>query len=302
MRKMKIGILTSGGDAPGMNSAIFGAFCACQKHNIDLIGFIGGYDGLIDDNSIELTFPVLDGKINAGGSLLKSARCPRFLEQRYIKKAILTLKKHRINYLIILGGDGSTRGAIELRKLGVNVIVLPCTIDNDMNISHTIGFNTAVNNVVNAVDNISDSLSAFNYGGVVKVMGRDCSDLINESALALHTDLVVDSSDVNIDELVAQINETHTPNHLPTIVLVRENCVNCEELTKTLETKCGFPFRLHILGYIQRGGKPTSFDRSYAYSVGLMAVESILISAANFALGLNNGKIIQMEFEDIIKK
>lgn len=302
MRKMKIGILTSGGDAPGMNSALFGVFSACQKHNLDLVGFVGGYDGLIDDDFVELTFPLLDGKINAGGSLLKSGRCPRFLEQKFIKKAILTLKKHRINNLIILGGDGSTRGAMELRNLGVNVIVLPCTIDNDMNISHTIGFNTAVNNIVNAVDNISDSLSAFNYGGVVKLMGRDCSDLINESAQALHTDLVVDNPDVNIDELVKKIKATHTPNHLPTIVLVRENCVDCEELTKTLQEKCGFQFRLHILGYIQRGGKPTAFDRSYAYSVGLMAVESILISAANFALGLNNGKVVQMELEDIIKK
>ena len=302
MRKMKIGILTSGGDAPGMNSALFGVFSACQKHNLDLVGFVGGYDGLIDDDFVELTFPLLDGKINAGGSLLKSGRCPRFLEQKFIKKAILTLKKHRINNLIVLGGDGSTRGAIELRNLGINVIVLPCTIDNDMNISHTIGFNTAVNNIVNAVDNISDSLSAFNYGGVVKLMGRDCSDLINESAQALHTDLVVDSSDVNIDALVERIKATHTPNHLPTIVLVRENCVDCEELTSTLQEKCGFQFRLHILGYIQRGGKPTAFDRSYAYSVGLMAVESIIISAANFALGLNNGKVVQMELEDIIKK
>ena len=302
MRKMKIGILTSGGDAPGMNSALFGAYSACVKHNLDLVGFIGGYDGLIDDKYVDISFDLLDGKINAGGSLLKSGRCPRFLEAKYIKKAVLTLKKHRISNLIVLGGDGSTRGAIELKKLGVNVIVLPCTIDNDMNISHTIGFNTAVNNVVNAVDNISDSLSAFNYGGVVKVMGRDCSDLVNESAKALHTDFVVDKADINIEKLAKRIKTAHNSNNLPIVVLVRENCVDCEMLTNILQEKCGFQFRLHILGYIQRGGKPTAFDRSYAYSIGQRAVEMMKNEQNNFALGLNNNKIVALELEEIIKK
>ena len=302
MKIKRIGVLTSGGDAPGMNSAIYGIFSACQEKNISLLGFIGGYDGLIDNNFVEITFDTLNGRINAGGSLIKSSRSPRFLKPAYFKKALNNIKDNKIDAMIIIGGDGTIRGAIELRNAGVKVITLPGTIDNDLNFSYTIGFNTALNNIVDAIDKISESLSAFNYGGVVKIMGRECDDLINAAALALHTELIVKNANFNLNELVKQIKKSHNNQHLPTIVLVREDCIDCNELAKILQEKCKFQFRPHILGYIQRGGKPTAFDRSYAYSVGHMAINLILNDEHSFTLGMQETDFVKKTFEETVKK
>ena len=301
MKIKKIAVLTSGGDAPGMNSAIFGVFTACRENNIKLLGVVGGYDGLIDNNIIELNFDNLNGKINAGGSLIKSSRSPRFLKQNYFKKAVNNIKDNKIDALIVIGGDGSIRGAMALRDAGIKIITLPGTIDNDLNFSYTIGYDTALNNIVNAVDNIIDCLSAFNYGGVVKIMGRDCDDLINGAANALQTDLVVKTSDFNINELVKKIKKTHTNDYLPTIVLVREDCVDCNELAKTLQEKCKFQFRPHILGYIQRGGKPSAFDRKYGYSSGIFAVNCLIKHETGYTIGIQGDELVKKSFEDTIK-
>ncbi|MBQ9795772.1 MAG: ATP-dependent 6-phosphofructokinase [Clostridia bacterium] len=302
MKIKKVAVLTSGGDAPGMNSAIYGIFSACRENNINLLGFIGGYDGLIDNNFIEITFDVLDGKINDGGSVIKSSRSPRFLKKTFFNKALKNITANKIDALIIIGGDGTIRGAMELRDAGIKVITLPGTIDNDLNFSYTIGFNTALNNIVNAVDNITDSLSAFNYGGVVKIMGRDCPDLTEAAALALHSEFVVKHKDFNLNELVKQIKKSHDNNHLPPVVLVQEDCVDTNELAKILQEKCKFQFRPHILGYIQRGGKPSAMDRSYAFSVGRLATTYLLSNEHSFTLGLQGDNFVKKPFEDAIKK
>ncbi len=302
MKIKKIAVLTSGGDAPGMNSAIYGIYTACSEHNIPLIGFIGGYDGLIDNKFVEIDFSLLTGKINVGGSVLKSSRCPRFLKKNYFNKALQNLKSNKIDALIVIGGDGTIRGAKDLRDAGINVLTLPATIDNDLNFSYTIGFNTALNNIVDSIDKISDCLSSFDYGGVVKIMGRDCEDLINAAALALHTDLIVTKSDFDLNALVKKIKRTHNDVHLPTIVLVREDCVDCNELAKILQEKCKFQFRPHILGYIQRGGTPSAFDRSYAYSVGQKSVDYILNNKFGVSIGMQGTELVEKHFEEAIKK
>lgn len=302
MKLKKIAVLTSGGDAPGMNAAIYGVFSACIKNNIKFVGVIGGYDGLIDNKFIEINYNVLEGKISSGGSLLKSGRCPRFLKPTYFKKAVKNLAENKIDALIIIGGDGTIRGAIELRNAGINVVTLPATIDNDLNFSQTIGFNSALNNIVDAIDKISDSLSAFNYGGVIKIMGSECNDLIEATSLAIHSDFVIKSSDFDLNLLVRNIKTHRSTPNLPTIVLVREDSVDCNKLAKILEEKCKFPFRPHILGYIQRGGKPFAFDRSYAYSAGHQAVELILKKEFGFTLGMQDNQIVKKSFEETIKK
>lgn len=302
MKMKKIAVLTSGGDAPGMNSAIYGIYTACRENNITLLGFIGGYDGLIDNKFMEINFDVLDGKINAGGSVIKSSRSPRFLKLSHFKKALTNLKNNKIDALIVIGGDGTIRGSIALRDAGVKIISLPGTIDNDLNFSYTIGYNTALNNIVDAVDKISESLSAFNYGGVVKIMGRECDDLIDAASLALHTDLIVKTKDFDINSLVKTIKKTHDNQHLPTVVLVREDCVDCNDLAKTLQEKCKFQFRPHILGYIQRGGRPTAFDRSYGYSAGRMAIQFLTNNEHGFSLGMNGDEIVKKSFEETVKK
>ena len=302
MKMKRVAVLTSGGDAPGMNSAIYGIYTACRENNISLLGFIGGYNGLIDNNFVEMNFNILNGKINAGGSVIKSSRSPRFLKKQYFNKAIKNLKDNKIDALIVIGGDGTIRGAIEMRDAGIKVITLPGTIDNDLNFSYTIGYNTALNNIVDSVDKISDCLSSFDYGGVVKIMGRECNDLINAAALALHTDLLVTESDFDLNSLVKRIKKTHDNEHLPTVVLVREDCVDSNELAKILQEKCKFQFRPHILGYIQRGGTPSAFDRSYAYSLGRMAINLLINNEHGFSLGMEGTELVKKSFENTIKK
>ena len=302
MKIKKIAVLTSGGDAPGMNSALFGIYSACRDNNIKLIWFIGGYDGLIDNNFKEITFDTLDGRINRGGSIIKSSRCPRFLKPTYFKKAVQNLKDNKVDALIIMGGDGSIRGAMELINAGIKVIVIPCTIDNDLNFSYTLGFDSATNNIVNAVDNISDSISAFGYGSVIKIMGRYCTDLIDSVANAIHTDLVIKSKDFDEKELLRKIKATRDNNHLPSIVLVLEDTVDCVDYALRLQEKCKFQWRAHILGYIQRGGTPSAFDRRYGYSAGQKVVDYILNNETGFAVGLDNDVLVKKSLEETIKQ
>ena len=297
-----IGVLTSGGDAPGMNSAIFGIFSACKEHNIKLYGVVGGYDGLIDDNFKEITFDMLDGRLNRGGSVIKSSRSPRFLKETFFKRALNNIKEHKIDALIIIGGDGSIKGAMKLRDNGVKIITLPATIDNDLNFSYTIGFDTASNNIVSAIDNINDCLSSFNYGSVIKIMGKGCPDLINNVANAIHTKFIVKDKNINLNNLIKNIKLHLATSHLPIVVLVLEDVVNCEELASILQEKCKIQFRSHILGYIQRGGTPSAFDRTYAYSAGSYAVKSVINGENGFTVGIEKDELIKKSFEDTVKK
>lgn len=301
MKIKNIAVLTSGGDAPGMNSAIFGIFSACQNNGINLYGVYNGFDGLIDNKFRLITFDMLDGRTNRGGSILKSARSKRFKKQSYFKKAISNLNLNKIDALIVIGGDGSTRACIELRDNGIKVISLPGTIDNDLNFTYTIGFDTATNNIVNAVDNIMDSLSTFGYGTVIKLMGRDCPDLVESCAKALHTKYTIMKKDFDIAPLIKSIKKNHDDCHLPPVVLVLEDCIDCNELSKILEEKCKFPFRAHILGYVQRGGSPSAFDRKYGFSAGEYAVDALINGKHGFAVGMVDNSITSKSFEDIIK-
>lgn len=301
MKIKKIAILTSGGDAPGMNSALFGAYCACRDNNVKLYGVIGGYDGLIDNNLIEITFNYLDGRTNRGGSIIKSSRSPRFLKDNHFKKAVNNLKENKIDALIVIGGDGSIKGATKLRDYGINIITLPATIDNDLNFTFTLGYDTATNNIVNAVDNIMDSLTSFGYGAVIKIMGRDCPDLVHSASSALHTNFVIKSKSFDINKLVKDIKQSLDGKHLSPIVLVLEDCVDCTILAKTLQEKCKMQFRPHILGYIQRGGTPSAFDRKYGYEAGLLAVNSILRAETGFTIGMDGNSLVKKSLEDTIK-
>lgn len=302
MKIKRIAVLTSGGDAPGMNTAIYGVFQACFTKNVEAFGVVGGYDGLIDNKFIKLNFDMLKGNIDRGGSVLKSGRSPRFLKPVNFKKAVKNLQENKIDALIIVGGDGSIRGAIELRDAGIKVVTLPATIDNDLNFTFTIGYDTATNNIVNAVDNIMDSLSAFDYGAVVKIMGRDCPDLINSVGSALHTDLIVKEKDFDLPALIKKIKSVHDDNHLPPVVLVLEDLVDCTYLANTLQEKLKFQWRPHILGYIQRGGSPSAFDRKYGYTAGTKAVELILNNQCNCAVGMVGNELTTQTLEHTVKK
>lgn len=296
MKIKKLAVITSGGDAPGMNSVLFGIFSACQDKNIKLYAGIGGYDGLIDNNFEILSFDKLFGNINRGGSCIRSSRSPRFLIPTHFKRAVKNLIDNKFDALIVIGGDGSLKGAKELMAAGINVINLPATIDNDMDFTYTIGFDTATNNIVNAVDNITDSIYSFGYGAVIKIMGRDCTDLIESAGSALHTDYIIRDKDFNLQKLVKSIKTHYDNQHLPPIVLVREDSVDCAELAQTLQEKLKFQWRPHILGYIQRGGTPSAFDRRYGYEVGKIAVESAINNEFGIIIGLENNDFVKKSF------
>lgn len=288
MKIKNIAILTSGGDAPGMNTAIYGVFSACQNKGINLYGIRNGYDGLIDDDITLLTYDILEGRINQGGTLLKSKRSKRFFQSKYIKIAVENLKKHLIDALIIVGGDGSLKGAMELRDRGIKVLCLPGTIDNDLNFFRTIGYDSALNSIVSAVDQIQDSLSAFNNGAVVKIMGRVCTDLIDGVAKAIHTDFVIKDPNYSLAQLIKKIKAQNDGAHLPPVVLVLEDTVDSVELAKILQNKCNIQVRPHIIGYIQRGGSPSAFDRMYAYDAGKYAVDLIADGKAGLVVGIDD--------------
>jgi 6-phosphofructokinase 1 len=245
---------------------------------------------------------MLDGRLNRGGSIIKSSRSPRFLKENYFKLALNNISAHKIDALIIIGGYGSIKGAMKLRENGIKIITLPATIDNDLNFSYTIGFDTATNNIVNAMDNINDCLSSFNYGSVVKIMGRDCTDLIDCVAQSIHSTFVIKTKNFNLNTLVKNIKQAKLTSHLPIVVLVLEDIINCDELASTLQEKCKMQFRSHILGYIQRGGTPSAYDRKYGYSAGISAVESILRGETGFTIGMEKDILIKKSFEDTVKK
>ncbi len=301
MKIRNLAILTSGGDAPGMNSALFGAFYACQEKEINLYAVTGGFDGLIDGDFKLTNFEMFDGRLNRGGSILKCSRSQRFLRAANLNKAVNNLRINEIDGLIIIGGDGSTKGAIKLAKAGVKVIVIPATIDNDMNFSYTLGFNTATNNIVNATDAILDSLSSFNYGAVIKIMGRTSDKLIKDSALAIHTKFVIKSKRFDLDKLAKQIKEYCDGNHIQPVVLVLEDNVDTVSLAKTLQEKTRIQFRPHILGYIQRGGTPSAFDRKYGYSAGIIAVDALIKGESNFCVGVDGDNFVKKNFDLALK-
>ncbi|MBR6778869.1 MAG: ATP-dependent 6-phosphofructokinase [Clostridia bacterium] len=300
MKIKRIAVLTSGGDAPGMNTAIYGVYRACVANKITPFAVMEGYNGLIDNKFVRLDFAMLNGNIDRGGSVIKSSRSPKFLKAVYFKKAIKNLQENKIDALIIIGGDGSIKGAMELRDAGVKVITLPATIDNDLNFTFTIGYDTATNNIVNAVDNITDSLSSFDYGAVVRIMGRDCPALVESVACALHTDFVITKKDFDLNNLVKKIKASHNSDNLPPVVLVLEDVVDTTVLASILQEKCKFQWRPHILGYIQRGGSPSAFDRKYGYTAGVKAVEMIISGQTGLSVGMIGNSLETKSLEDTI--
>ena len=300
MQIKKVVVLTSGGDAPGMNSAIFGIWKECLDKNIELYGAIGGYDGLIDNNFIKIDYSILVGRINRGGSVLKSGRSPRFLKSTYFNRALKNLKDNKFDGLIVLGGDGSLKGAIELRDAGVNVISIPATIDNDLNFTYTLGYDTATNNIVSVIDNITDSLNAFGYGAVIKIMGRNCTDLINNVAKSINTDLVITKPDFDMKNLIKKINFIKKQQTIPPIVLVLEDVADTVALASTLQSECKIQMRPHILGYIQRGGSPSAFDRRYGITAGKLAIETLKDKEC-VMIGFIGDNLTKKPFEECFK-
>lgn len=302
-----IGIITSGGDAPGMNAAIHSIVTTASFHNIQCIGFERGYNGLIDDIHHDLTLTNVKHISHLGGTILKSARCPRMLEQKFRNQVIETLINNSIDGLIVIGGDGSFQGAHLLSQItDIPIIGVPGTIDNDIDGSdYTIGFDTASNTALDAIDKIRDTADAFERIFIIEVMGRHSGQLALNVGIAAEAEQII-CPEMAIDpHLIVQniaqhINSYLTDNgHASYIIVAAENTYpdGALALAELLTKQIGIECRASVLGHMQRGGLASCADRTLATKLGAFAVESLISGYNNVMSGQVNGQLTLTELE-----
>lgn len=296
----KIAVLTSGGDAPGMNAAIRAVVRKARYHGIDVYGVYHGYEGLHYGKMELLDLGAVGGIIQRGGTMLYSARFPQFKEEEVQLKAIEQLREKGIEGLVVIGGDGSYRGAMELTKKGFPCVGIPGTIDNDVpGTEYTIGFDTALNTVVDCIDKIRDTATSHENTFIVEVMGRDAGDIALWSGLAGGAESVlVPEEDWSIDDIVERLERGATRGKRHSIIIVAEGVMPGEELAKLLEERTGVKIRASVLGHIQRGGAPSARDRVLAGRFGAKAVEVLLDGRGGRAVGIRNHQVIDYNLKD----
>lgn len=302
----KIAILTSGGDAPGMNAAIRAVVRAGRINGLEVYGIRDGYRGLYEggDNFQLMSRKSVTDIIARGGTILGSARLPEFKDPAYRQKGIENLKNLGIDCLIVIGGDGTYTGANALKKDGVNVIGLPGTIDNDIyGTDYTIGFDTCINTVVDAIDRLRDTCGSHERCAVVEVMGRYCGDVAKAAGLATGAEFVITSdTGLDLDYVLEKTKDYKLHSKRHPIIIVTEHITNVHELAKKIEDYSGFETRATVLGHIQRGGKPSTQDRILASRLGLAAVEYALAGNFGVCLGIVSNEIVSSNFEDVLGK
>ncbi len=295
-----IAILTSGGDSQGMNSYIHKVTKLLLKNKFNVFGIKRGYQGLLDDD-----FEVLDAKkveniSFLGGSILKTARCTEFCSPLGVKKGYENLKKHKIDILIVLGGNGSYKGAINLSELGQKIICIPGTIDNDLFYSDiSLGFDTAVNNAVEAIEKIKQTMLANNRGLICEVMGRDCGNIALSTAISVNANALVVNEDKNSIKNIENYVKKALDNGVESpLIIVQENILDGQKLANEFQNKFKKQFKFQEIGYIQRGGSPTVKDKIFANLLAIQTVNSILNDITNVAIGMKKENIFN---EDLTK-
>ncbi|MBO5060838.1 MAG: 6-phosphofructokinase [Clostridia bacterium] len=299
----KIGVLTSGGDAPGMNAAIR-AVVRCGIYNgIEVYGVKKGYNGLINGD-VELMEARSVGEIlQKGGTILQTARCLEFKEEAGVRKAVETAKELGIDGLIVVGGDGSFRGARDLCRMGLPTIAMPGTIDNDISCSeYTIGYDTCLNTVIEAVDKLRDTSSSHERCSVIEVMGRGAGYIAVETAIACGAEVVLVPEfefDFNRD-VIEVIKKGIARGKKHCIVIVAEGVGGAVEIAKKIQEETGMESRATILGHVQRGGSPTVKDRVVASQMGAKCVELLLDGKENRVVCIRNGEMVDIEIEEAL--
>lgn len=297
---MKIGVLTSGGDAPGMNAAIRAVVRCGIDAGMDVYGIKRGYEGLLDGEIEQMSLSSVGDILHRGGTILKTARSERFSTEEGVKRSKVILGTFGIDALIVIGGDGSMRGALELSKLGVNVMCLPGTIDNDLAYTdYTIGFDTAVNTVLDAISKVRDTSSAHERNTIIEVMGRRCGDIALYAGVGGGAEAVlIPEVEADVNRVCRKILQGAGRGKLNSIIINAEGSgVSSDELAKEIAELTGRETRIVVLSYLQRGGVPTLDDRLLASRCGAKAIELIASGIKNKAIGTVNGKIQAFEIE-----
>lgn len=297
---MKIGVLTSGGDAPGMNAAIRAVVRCGIDAGFEVYGIKRGYEGLLDGEIERMSLSSVGDILHRGGTILKTARSERFSTEEGVKRSKVILGTFGIDALIVIGGDGSMRGALELSKLGINVMCLPGTIDNDLAYTdYTIGFDTAVNTVLDAISKVRDTSSAHERNTIIEVMGRHCGDIALYAGVGGGAEAVlIPEVEADVNRVCRKILQGAGRGKLNSIIINAEGSgVSSDELAKEIAELTGRETRIVVLSYLQRGGVPTLDDRLLASQSGAKAIELIQNGIKNRAIGTVNGKIQAFEIE-----
>ncbi|WP_338985374.1 6-phosphofructokinase [Spiroplasma endosymbiont of Diplazon laetatorius] len=298
----KIGVLTSGGDAPGMNAAVASVIKTAISKGIEPYVVKDGYKGLINNWIEKVDINFASDIISKGGTVIGSARLPEFKEESVRQKAVDNLKNLEIEALVVIGGDGSYQGAEKLTKMGINCIGLPGTIDNDIVSSdYTIGFDTALNTVIQSLDQIRDTIQSHNRCMVVEIMGNGCGDLTLYGATGSGAEVFsTKESFLTEDQIVEQVKELRNKNKRSVIVAVAEKNYDVNELAKRIEKETGYETRATILGHIQRGGKPTGMDRYLAVKAGMFAVEQLIAGKGGLYIGMSNNELVARDIDSTL--
>ncbi len=304
----KIGVMTSGGDSPGMNAAIRSVVRSCAYHDIECIGIYRGFQGMIEGDFITMNARSVKGIINKGGTILKSARSKGFRTKEGREEAHKQLIKVGVDALVVIGGDGSFNGAMVFNKeFNFPVMGIPGTIDNDIvGTTHTLGYDTALNTIVEVIDKIRDTASSHNRLFFVEVMGRDVGHIaLNVGIGAGAEEILIPEEDLGLDRLVESLRRSKKSGKSSSIVVVAEGDKtgkNVFELKDYVEANMTeYEVRVSVLGHMQRGGAPSCFDRVLASRMGVKAVESLLEGKSNYMVGLKNDIIDLTPFDQAVK-
>lgn len=303
MKVKAIGVLTSGGDAPGMNAAVRAVTRAALNKGIKVYGIRRGYNGLIHDDVFEMNLRSVSDIIHRGGTVLYTARSPEFKTEEGMQKAIATCKKYGIDGCVVIGGDGSYRGARDLSLHGIPCVGLPGTIDNDIACTdETIGFDTAMNTAVEMIDKLRDTAQSHERCSVCEVMGRNAGDIALHTGIAVGaTAILVPEVEMSFDQILAKIEEGEKTGKEHFIIVVAEGVGHVDELAKKIEEKTGIETRATVLGHVQRGGNASLRDRVLASMMGHKAVDLLSQGIGNRVVAINNSKIVDYDIYEALK-
>lgn len=297
-----IAILTSGGDAPGMNAVIRSVVRTAIYNDVKVLAVKEGYNGLIKGDIETMTLSSVADIIHRGGTILRTARSKEFMTEEGINQALKVIKKFKIDAIVALGGDGTFRGARELVKRGVKVSCVPCTIDNDLAYTdYTIGFLTAVETAVSAISKLRDTSESHGRAIVLQVMGRNCGDIALYSGIAGGAEaIVVPELEIDTDAIIQKIKNGRKRGKKHHIIVTAEGALDAYDLAKIIEEKSDIETRVTVLGYVQRGGVPTVQDRILASEFGYRAVNLLLDGKTGLVLGYKDGKFIEVDINEAL--
>jgi len=298
----RVAVLTSGGDAPGMNAAVRATIRAGLYAGLEMFVIYDGFKGLYDGDIHQVNKDFTQDIINRGGTILRSSRFPEFKNPEVVEVAASRLRDYDIDALVGIGGDGTFRGLQGLAKVGVNVVGVPGSIDNDVNSTdYTIGFMTALNTICDCVDKIKDTSSSHQKCSVIEVMGRHCPDLALYSSIAEAAELVIAADKpYNEEEVMKKLRKMKAQKKSHAIVIVSENMLDVRELAKKIQAKTGFDTNVEILGHLQRGGAPCAFDRILASEFGSAAIATLMLGEPGKIISDKKGQIVAVDIDEAL--